>query len=256
MPIANTFVDAEKFAHTAGLRAWPYQGRPLAGVVNHHVVAMDLMAKFFKTLKNVRPDIETFVILSPDHLARGKDVSTSRLSYNTPTGESTVDGRWSKDLYEYGAYDGTEGRMFENEHGVGALAPFIKREFPEAKIVPVFLGKNVSRQRLESLGRALASFADEKTFVVVSSDMSHYLRREDAAARDRETTQWLARGDWPLLESATDKNTDSASAFAVLREYLNLQKGVGRFELLGHAISTDYIRDPLNTTSYIVGLWD
>ena len=284
-PIANIFIEPERFAATAKLESWDYDGQPIAGVVNHHSLAMDLIAQFFKTLKSARPEIKTFIILSPDHFAQGRDISTSRLSYSTPGGLLKVDGRISSPKANapraqniefrisnmtgsssssfqpsifppFPVWDGTASRAFEKEHGVGALVPFIKREFPDAEIVPVFLSHDAPRERLLVLGRALASFADDTTFVVLSSDMSHYQRREDTVVRDRETMQWLAYGDWTRLESATDKNSDSSAGFTVLYKYLSVLKAKKDFRLMSHANSYDYTHDPANVTSYIVGFWE
>jgi AmmeMemoRadiSam system protein B len=169
-----------------------------------------------------------------------------------------IDTQKMEKVAELGVYDGSLQRAFEREHGVGALAPFIKREFPDAKIVPIFLAHGAPHERLQGLGRGLASAADDDTFIVVSSDMSHYLRHEDAVARDSETLGWFAHNDWPRLESATDKNTDSSAGLMVLHEYLNRSTDPDekKFRLLEHVDSFDYSHDASNVTSYILGFWD
>lgn len=236
------------------------QGKPLAGVINHHILAADLMARFFKTLKKARPDIQTFIILSPDHFSQGHGISTSQLPYVTPAGDVAVRVPWVKELKRSGVWDGTESRAFEDEHGVGALVPFMAREFPQAQVLLIFLRSDLKPEATEDLGRRLAALADDKTFVVVSSDMSHYLKEADALKRDADTLQWLKHDQWDKLASATDKNTDSAMGFSVLQSYLKttplLKGGRGDFVLLSHKISTDYVADKSNTTSYIVGVWE
>jgi len=261
LPISRQFMDPKVFQATEGLGVFGFTGRPVAGVVNHHVLAVDLIARFFKTLKASRPDITTFIILSPDHFSRGRGVSTSRLPYVTPAG--TVDIT-ALNVTSTGVWDGTPARAFEQEHGVGALAPFVAREFPQAKIMPIFLRADVRPEDASALGKALAASSDDKTFVVVSSDMSHFLREKDARAHDADTIAWLESGSWDKLESATDKNTDSAVGLAILNVYLKQKapltrgdaEGGYQFFLLSHKLSTDYVADPNNTTSYIVGFWE
>ncbi len=271
LPIPNKFVDPARFAVSNGLEAWVYSGKPVSGVVNHHVLGLDLMARFFKTLKQVQPGVRTFIILSPDHFAAGEDVSTSALDYATPHGllanhqtqaqtceingieSGLLVGNAIQAANRICVWDGTAKRAFENEHGVGALAPFIKREFPDSKIVPIFLSRTTSAERLRKLGQALKGYGDE-TFVVVSSDMSHYLRLEQSLERDRQTLAWLEKGQWTPLENATDKNTDSASGFAVLHEYLSDSKS--SFQFLKNATAYDYSHDGLNVTTYILGFWE
>jgi AmmeMemoRadiSam system protein B len=261
LPISKQFIDPQVFASTKGLKPFDFKGKPIAGVVNHHILAADLMARFFKTLKNARPDIETFVVISPDHFSRGQGISTQGLTYVTPAGDAVVRKRWIFQLKKTGVWDGTESRAFEEEHGVGALAPFIVREFPNAKILPIFLRADLKPEQAIKFGEDLAKLADDKTFVVISSDMSHYLKEANARRSDAETIKWLQQNQWDKLSSATDKNTDSAPAFAVLHSYLELKAPIikgglkGEFFLLSHKISTDYGADPNSTTSYIIGLW-
>lgn len=271
LPIPNKFVDPARFAASNAMAPWTHTGKPVAGVVNHHVLGSDLLAGFFKTLKQDQPEIRTFIILSPDHFAVGEDISTSALDYATPQGllanrqkqakKCEINGIVSGLYVGYATrtadlicvWDGTDKRAFENEHGVGALAPFIKREFPDSKIVPIFLSRTASADRLRKLGQALKSFGPG-TFVIVSSDMSHYLRLEQSQERDRQTLRWLGKGEWKPLENATDKNTDSASGFTVLRKYLSDSKTV--FKLLKNSTAYDYSHDELNVTTYIVGFWE
>ncbi|MDD5437541.1 MAG: AmmeMemoRadiSam system protein B [Patescibacteria group bacterium] len=255
LPISKQFIDPQVFAATNVLKPFDFKGKPIAGVVNHHVLASDLVARFFKTLKAVRPEIETFVIISPDHFSRGQGVSTQGLTYVTSAGDAVVRKRWIFELKKTGIWDGTDSRVFEEEHGVGALAPFIAREFPGAKILPIFLRADLKPDQAKKFGEDLAKFSDEKTFVVISSDMSHYLKETDARGHDAETIKWLQRNQWDKLSAATDKNTDSGPAFMVLQAYLELKAPKKDFFLLSHKISTDYGADPNSTTSYIVGFW-
>lgn len=254
-PIANVFVDPTRFRDTQALPPFRYDGIPLAGVVNHHTLAIDIQARFFKTLKSVRPDIRTFIILSPDHFRRGQDISINKLPYATPSGLLTFNFQ----LESVGeTWDGTASRSFTEEHGVGALAPFIARDFPESEILPIFLRADAPREKLVALGEVIADISSSSTFVIISSDMSHGLSDAEALRNDRETSSWLLEGKWNELEDATDIHTDSAPAFMVLHEYFSRSKEPHQkveFELIAHALSTAYGGDPDNATSYIVGFW-
>ncbi|MDD2786324.1 MAG: AmmeMemoRadiSam system protein B [Patescibacteria group bacterium] len=261
IPISTVFIDPQAFKATNALKPFALKGSPIAGVVNHHVLAGDVLAQFFKTIKIARPDLETFIIISPDHFSQGRGVSTHGLTYVTPAGDAVVRKRWVFELEKIGVWDGTDQRAFENEHGVGALVPFIEREYPQAKIMPLFLRADLPLDQAEKVGEELAKLSDGKTFVVVSSDMSHGLKRDDASKRDAKTLRWLRDGDWDRLESATDKNTDSAVGFAVLHAYLQKKLplgkgGQGGFHLLSHRQSADYVADPTNVTTYISGVWE
>ena len=50
--ITTKFVDSYEFARTAGIDVKEVDGYPVAGIVNHHSLAMDLQARFFKSLES------------------------------------------------------------------------------------------------------------------------------------------------------------------------------------------------------------
>jgi len=248
--ISNKFVDSYEFARTAGIGAKEVGGYPVAGIVNHHGLAMDLQARFFKSLKTSRLDIKKFVIISPDHFLAGDLVSTHGFTYSTPAGEveslalNVPAIYWAKDV-----------KVFANEHGVGALAPFIAREFSGAVIVPVYIRPEATHPQLQKIGQEIAKLVDEQTFVIISSDMSHYLTDREARKNDEMTLGWIEDKNWNKLESATDDYTDSAQGFVVLHAVLeSLDDGV-EFKLLDYAVSTDYGADANETTSYINGFY-
>ncbi len=259
-PIGGGFVDPARFLVSDFVEHKIITSKPVAGVVNHHILAMDLLAEFFKSIKQSRSDIKTFVILSPDHFSRGHGISLSNLGYSTPAGTVLTNGDYFQSLKDLGYADGTSGRLFEDEHGVGALVPFLAREFPDAGIVPIFLRSDVSLKQAHKLGQDLSLLMSGNSMLIISSDMSHALDSSKAPARDRQTLEWLERMDFDYLKKATDANTDSGASFAVLAAYLadlDPEKQISdyAFQLLSHKSSLDYNQDPGNVTTYITGVW-
>ncbi|MFA6447723.1 MAG: AmmeMemoRadiSam system protein B, partial [Patescibacteria group bacterium] len=197
------------------------------------------------------PDLKTIIIISPDHFKAGQSISTHQLAYSTSAGIVEVDAAKAQLLVADGIWDATDARAFENEHGVGALAPYITREFPKAKIVPIFIRANATHAKLLALVDAMKQIQDKNTFIIISADMSHTLPLEQARVHDVQTEQWLENMDPTILENATDANTDSGPGLFVLSTLLKQPK----FIQIAHAISSDYVADTKNTTSYIVGFW-
>jgi AmmeMemoRadiSam system protein B len=248
--IMTKFVDPYEFADTEVVDAKELDGIFVAGIVNHHALAMDLQARFFKSLKESRPDIKSFIILSPDHFLAGDLVSTHRFTYATPAGEVV-----SRELEVDGVYLAKDINTFSNEHGVGALVPFVAREFPKAQIVPIYIRPEATSYQLEKLGQDISKQIDDFTFVIVSSDMSHYLIDTEARENDKKTLEWIRSNDWEKLEIANDDYTDSAQSFVVLEAFFASLKQQPNFELLDYAVSTDYGADFNETTSYINGFY-
>ncbi len=248
--IEPVFVDNTQFAYTATVVAKEIQNYPIAGIVNHHSLAMDLQSRFFKSLKLSRSNIKTFIIISPDHFLMGGDVSTHAFPYITQAGTVI-----SQALPLEGIYEARNVRTFAKEHGVGALAPFIAREFPEAQIIPLFIRPEVGSEMLKKTAFTIKQLMNEDVFIVISADMSHYLEDKQARKNDNITMNWIKNNEWEKLSSANDDYTDSGQSFKLLH-YLFMEMNLEpKFNLLDYAISTDYGADKKETTSYINGYY-
>jgi AmmeMemoRadiSam system protein B len=231
------------------------QGVSVAGVVNHHVLASDLLARFAKTLKTARPDVTRIVILSPDHFHAGRGrVSTTRRPYATPFGIVPI-ATSTNTLVSKGLAVVEDGPMFEHEHGVGALIPFLAHEYDHLEVIPLALSSQLESSDLELLSTELASLMDEHTFLLVSSDMSHYLTKTQAYKNDSVTLGWLTTRDIAHMQDTTDDFTDNGVALAAVFMTWNKLHDEPKFLLIDHAISSDYDKNESYTTSYITGFW-
>ncbi|MFH1078331.1 MAG: AmmeMemoRadiSam system protein B [Patescibacteria group bacterium] len=235
----------------------PFVGRPVAGVVNHHALAFDLIGRFFATLKASRSDLRRIVILAPDHYRAGADSVTvgdvSYLSRGTviASDAEAVDALTSEHLASLG-----ERSAFEREHGVAALIPALARSFPDATVLPILIRGDVPRERMDALGGHLADLAaDDRTFVIVSSDMSHELTEAEALRNDMQTTRHLSALDREWFASVSDAFTDSGPAFVALSALFGATETTSVFGVVDHAVSSAYNRDRTRVTSYLTGFW-
>ncbi len=224
-----------------------------AGIVNHHALASDLLAGFFRTLNRCRPDIERFVILSPDHnLAASTAAATHRLPYRTVGRDLVMDAEGVSRLLEL-PFVREQSALFEREHGIGAIVPFLADAYPDAKLVPVVIRSSVIETERRAIASWLASeLAAGRTFVIVSADMSHYLDERSAMSNDRRTKAALETRDALFFARANDDLTDNGKSIAIVMEALEEAK----WTLLGESISNAYSGSPLFTTTYLVGFWE
>ncbi len=231
-------------------------GRIIAGLVNHHALAQDLIARFFISLKAAEYSIERVIILSPDHNKAGRAPVSSHLRpYATPDGLAEVDEEFIDRLTANNLVTLENGALFEQEHGLGALVPFLHHEFLSAKIVPLAVRGDAMKDDLRNFGRSIVELLDDKTVIIVSSDMSHYLSEDQALKNDEETLGWLESFNALELVRAADDHLDNGAAMAILDGVffeLNIEP---QFTMLDHSISVRYGADPNNTTSYITGFW-
>ncbi|MCC6563569.1 AmmeMemoRadiSam system protein B [Candidatus Uhrbacteria bacterium] len=225
-----------------------------AGIVNHHALASDLLAAFFRTLQRCRPDIKTVIILSPDHFGQSSaDVVSHRLPYRVSGSEIMVDEQALKRLGSTVASYREDAAPFAREHGIGALLPFLAGSSPDVRIVPVII-----RSQMDEASRAEVSawlkneWKNPATFVVISSDMSHYLAEDIAWAKQAETDQALSTSDRDFFATAKDDHTDNGESIAAVLQAL----GKTKWTLLRESISSDYAGSPGFTTTYAIGFWD
>jgi hypothetical protein len=248
--IETVFLDYYSFRRTDILQGDRIHGYPVAGIVNHHALAMDIQARFFKSLKQTNPNIGLFIIISPDHFTAGEAISTHEFSYLTYHGTVKTIALPNNNIYK-----AKSKIVFENEHGVGSLIPFLAREFPNAEIMPVYIRPEATKKQLDDLANTLKDLMDENVFILISSDMSHYLNDAEARKNDLKTIEWLATNNWIKLSSVNDDFTDSAKSFLVVSGLFDKMKINPNFVLLDYAVSTDYGGDPQDTTSYITGFY-
>lgn len=225
-----------------------------AGVVNHHALAADLLAQSAKTLKACRPDLETLVIIAPDHFYRGTHALTSSLvTYRANDELIKTDEALQKELLTDVPNIGQQADVFKKEHGIAALVPFYAHEFDGLNIVPLTVKGRVTDEEAKALVTWIEkTLKRPKTFVLVSADMSHYLSKEQALKNDEKTQRAFAEGDANFFASASDDYLDSGVQVSLMIRAL----GKTTWHEQGHKISTDYSNDRTNTTSYLMGFWE
>ncbi len=221
-------------------------------IVNHHALASDLIVKVMRELARCRPQTGTVIILSPDHFNAGSaPVTTHRKSYATAGAIVTVDEKSVDRLLEAVPTAGESTVLFDREHGVGVLIPFLHRVLPDASIVPVVIKSSITNAQRAELAKWLEGESRHGSFILVSSDMSHYLDDSVAIKNDEATKQALVDSDTNFFSSAKDAFTDNGPAIAATIGALRPK----RWLLIDQAISNDYAGSSGFTTTYLVGFW-
>ena len=72
----------------------------------------------------------------------------------------------------------------QNEHSLEVILPFLQARLQRFELIPVVLGPCDASLMAQALGRLIN---DERTLLVISADLSHYLGYDQAVGRDRET---------------------------------------------------------------------
>lgn len=231
-----------------GVRLTPPRGiYPVSGTVSHHLLVAPVINKWFLYLKGLR-NIETFIIISPNHARRGLHfISLSNNAWLSAGIVTKVNTGLTSLLME--KLETTEDvQAFENEHGIEALLPFINRYFPGADIVPILVDEQQKHMRGAAVLADSISGMVEKNkniFVIISVDFSH--RRNRAVtdildAYSKESLLSLNAGS----RIYSDNNTGLFILFRICKKL-----GTGNTWILGHTDSEKFVSGDLELlTSY------
>ena len=159
-------------------------GRPVRAIVMPHAgYIYSGLAAAHAMLALAGRHFDRIVLLGPDHRVglRGCAVSDAE-AWQTPLGNVPVDEgarrlcRRYRDFAPNAASDAIE-------HCLEVELPFLQVQLGKFTIIPVVMGQ----ADVETVSRAIDGLLDERTLLVVSSDLSHYLPYDQAVSRDRQT---------------------------------------------------------------------
>jgi poly-gamma-glutamate synthesis protein (capsule biosynthesis protein) len=225
-----------------------------AGVISHHFLAKELIANFYNKISN--KNIDTIFLISPDHynnfFATGVIAYTSNLNWNTPFGVLESNEKIVNSLAERGTVEKNNSLM-GLEHGIYVEIPFIKKFFPNAKIVPLVLNTSANYDNFSDLGKKLKNLAGKNSILIVSSDFSHNIPAKEANIKDKDSIAILKN-----LQPENIKNigSDCPKCFAVLLEFLQNAQNY-RFNFIDNKNSFDYAGDTEDSvTSYVAGFFE
>jgi len=237
------------------VRDYPPSNVRLTGItVPHHLLADRLIALGFKAASG--QSYKRIVILTPDHFRKtDKPFATTRRGFETVKGKVATDVDAVSRLLQAGDWI-EENCLFDKDHGIRAMLPFVKHYFPDAAVLPVAISIRAGRADWDRMADALAPLVDADTLIVESTDFSHYLPQHEARRFDQQTLNILASGS--LDGIATLLQPQHADSVGALYIQTKLQKRLFSAVPLvianenSQRYSPDYVQE---TTSYNVILF-
>ncbi len=228
------------------------QVRIRAGIVSHHFLARNLIAEFFA---GIDPEgVKRVILVGPDHYKRlgGQKAlaAASLLHWKTLYGLLYPDGPFIQGLLPSANAALNDG-IFRQEHSVYVLVPFIRKSFPQARLVPLILRSGLDYGRFRELGEKLRQAAGGETILLVSSDFAHGVNAAGARRLDRESLAHLRNLNQANLGKI---HADCRPCLAALAGFLGDE--TGDFVLVNHKTAADFgSRDPDNLTSYFTAYY-
>lgn len=183
---------------------------------------------------------EAYVVIGPDHVGIPYNAVLCSEPYLTPFGECPVHTEIAEGL-SASVPDDPSAHAFE--HSIEVHVPFIQFIDPSAKLVPIIM-RDQTQKAAERLCKDIERVCDGIDAVVIaSSDLSHYIGKNDATRIDAEFLNAAERMDVDGMYDAVKRNRMSACGYgpsAVAVSYSNsVSKGNRSAELLRYSDSYD-----------------
>jgi len=174
-------------------------GRVRALIVPHagYIYSGQVAAAGFKLLS---PKLSRFIILASNHSAAAPYFKFSLGEvdfFQTPLGKVKVSSI-RQELLKNNLFSLTPEA--QDSHIIEVELPFLQKKYAEFEIMPIVTGW-VGSQDIEEAAKLIAPYLDEKTALIVSSDLSHYHPYKRAVELDTACIKALAQID---LEQAAE----------------------------------------------------
>jgi hypothetical protein len=194
------------------------------------------------------------VLVGPSHFVPFDGIAVSGAAgFETPLGIAAVDESVARAIVAQTALARADDAAHAREHSLEMQLPFIRRLAPQAKIVPMLMGRQTARTA-ETLGDALGKVLHgRKALLVASTDLSHYHDRGTAKRLDGIVADCVSRFDIEGLQEALERQPDHACGgwptVAVMRAARAL--GARDAVILSYADSGDVSGDTSSVVGYL-----
>jgi AmmeMemoRadiSam system protein B len=178
--------------------AEPSPAPRLVGVIAPHAGYMysgPIAASAFAPLSRAIGNFERVLLLGPPHYVPVRGIAApSSAAFATPLGEIEVDTNIVAALAEAGLVT-IDDRAHAPEHSLEVELPFLQILLGRFALIPLLVGDAAP----EAVAAIIDAVLDERTLLVVSTDLSHYLDYASARARDLATADRIEHLDYDRL---------------------------------------------------------
>ena len=190
----------------------------LVGVIAPHagyIYSGPVAGNAFAPVASSGTVFERVLLIGPAHYVPVKGIAApSSAAFATPLGTVELDRDAIAALVE-ARLAGIDDRAHAPEHALEVELPFLQTVLGRFTIVPLLVGE-VAPERVATI---IDAVLDERTLLVVSTDLSHYLDYTSAQARDLATAESIERFVFDRL------GPSDACGFAALNGALSAASG-------------------------------
>lgn len=206
-------------------------------VIPHHILAGDIIADITRNFKN-KGSITIFII-GPDHYMQASNkIVTTRNSYKIKEGCLHINKEFVDELIKSDNIT-IDNDVFETEHSIGGVIPFISAFNTNIEIVPLVVRSDLSLEEIDEIAGLLSEYSDNSIFIA-SVDFSHYLTINKALDNDNETIKLIKEKNYKSLMNLDNGYLDSPEALILLMKTMDYTEN-SNMTILGHGTSRDYL---------------
>ncbi len=151
-------------------------GVPVAAMVPHAGLFFSgaVAAAAFALLRERLGEIDVFVVFGACHRMRLREPGIwPGGAWRTPLGDIEIDSELARAFID-GGVGTANAEAHRDDNAIELQTPFIKRLFPEARMVPVAMGFFPDSWRLGERAAGIAARRGGKIVAVASTDLTHY----------------------------------------------------------------------------------
>jgi len=198
---------------------------------------------------------ESFVILGPNHTGLGAGAAIMTYGqWETPLGPVPIDQELGKAILAHSSVLEEDHLGHLREHSIEVQLPFLQYFQQAFAFVPICLFSH-EYAACHDVGQAVAGAvraSGKRVLVVASTDMSHYVSRDEAAAKDRKAMDAILALDPEGLHRVVRREGISMCGFHPTAAMLVAAKALGatQADLVMYTDSGEVTRDLHQVVAY------
>ena len=202
---------------------------PHAGYIYSGKTALKALFKVKNAIKN--KNVDTLILIGPDHYGYGKNISLDDRNYLIPKNlifeantEIIKDIQNREEIKKN--YVELNYAAFDYEHSLEVILPLFYFVFNKTfKIVPITITKQTLNNCLTLANILFNVLKDREDFLVIaSSDMSHYLPHKQAVSKDSKVFNYIIQNDSIGFYRAIIDNEINSCGFGCITVLLEFKK--------------------------------
>jgi AmmeMemoRadiSam system protein B len=225
---------------------------PHAGYIYSGQVAAYAYAALGSACK--KGEVESIVVLGPNHTGYGKPIAVSLEEWQTPLGTVRNDKEFANALIASSPGIEADETAHSYEHSIEVQLPFIQKISPGTSVVPVCMGDqsyDASLMLADAISVA-REVTKRKIAIIASSDFNHYESAEIAKKKDMPAIDALKTLDTKTFDRLLHESKDTACGYGpiTVAALFAARNGAKEGRLLKYGNSGDVTKDYGSVVAY------